>query len=69
MTVECRPHLSRVCTGMDAQEACVFIAVVVGGCIIHPVVPVGDTQFVVKVTAQLEGVSTVHALNSLVPTD
>lgn len=54
---------------MDAQEACVFIAVVVGGCIIHPVVPVGDTRVVVKVTGQLEGVSTVHALSSLVPTD
>lgn len=55
-------YLSWVCTGMNAQEACVFIAVVVGGCIVHPVVPVGGI-YCVWVTAAgcLEGVSTVHA--------
>jgi hypothetical protein len=29
---------------MDAQEACVLIAMMVGGRTVHPVVPVGDMQ-------------------------
>ena len=33
------PHLSWVGTGMDAKEASVLVAVVVGGRVIHPVVP------------------------------
>lgn len=33
------PHLSWVGAGMDAEEASVLVAVVVGGRVIHPVVP------------------------------
>lgn len=33
------PYLSGVSTGVDAQEASVLIAVVVGGGVVHPVVP------------------------------
>lgn len=35
------PHLSGVGAGVDAQEPCVLIAVVVGGGVVHPVVPAG----------------------------
>lgn len=38
------PHLSGVSTGVNAQEARVLVAVVVGGCVVHPVVPVGNTE-------------------------
>lgn len=39
-----RPHLAGVGAGVDAQEARVLVAVVVGSCVVHPVVPVGTQR-------------------------
>lgn len=54
---------------MNAQEACIFIAVVVGGCIVHPVVPVRGHIVSSEGDRVAEGVSTARALSSLAPTD
>lgn len=35
------PHLPGVSAGVDTQEARVLVAVVVGGRVVHPVMPVG----------------------------
>lgn len=32
-------HLSGVCTGMDTQQTTILIAVMIGGSIVHPMMP------------------------------
>lgn len=32
-------HLSGVCTGMDTQQTTVLVAVMIGGGVVHPMMP------------------------------